>query len=102
MTGTRSTSRTRNRNERDRAPMTIEARSATASRRRVEQRLLDLERGWRGAGAPPALGHEPAEVDDAPRPPPPAPAAAKFVAARAVARRRSGRRPRVGSIEWIR
>ena len=41
-TGIRSISRTRNRNERERAATTIEARSAT-DRHRVEQRLLDRQ-----------------------------------------------------------
>ena len=49
-----------------RAPMTIEARSATASGAAAEQRLLDLEAAREVRATRRARGHEAAEVDDAP------------------------------------
>ena len=65
-TGRRSMSRTRKRNERERAPMTIEARRAMPSGTAAEQRLLDRQARAEMARERRPGGHEAAQVDDAP------------------------------------
>ena len=66
MNGIRSTRRTRKRNERDRAPMTIDARSATGSGVASSSARSTSSRLARCGDERAPLGHEPAEVDDAP------------------------------------
>ena len=76
-TGMRSTSRTRKRNERERAPITIDARSATEFGDRLEQDAFDRQAAGEMIGEGGCrsrdrrLGHEAAEVDDPRRPRPP-------------------------------
>ena len=68
MTGTRSTSRTRKRNERDRAPMTIDARSATEPGTASSSSSSTFSRDGH-VRRDRAGGQDAAEVDDAPRRP---------------------------------
>ena len=65
-TGSRSMRRTRKRNERERAPMTIEARSATDSGAAASRICSTASRDAEVPRRRRAGGHEPAEVDDAP------------------------------------
>ena len=96
----RSTSRTRKRNERDRAPMTIDARSATESgtaSSRMSSTASRLarcaERGAVGRG-------DPAEVHDAAHSRPRWAAAAKRSAASRS--REANGPPSAGSMPWMR
>ena len=100
-TGMRSISRTRKRNEREPAEMTIDARKAIELGHGVEQRLLDGEpraqvARHRGAVA----GHRAAEVDDAPH------AGAGGRVGELLGRPQLGRferrPPAAASMEWIR
>ena len=63
-TGSRSTSRTRKRNERDLAPITIEARNATAHGLPRKQHVLHCEPACEVRGGAVVRRDEPTQVDD--------------------------------------